>query len=99
MAEGFKDLIVKRADNKDGMAVGPSNSKFDYDLLPVTFQINSKQLPEVAGWQLDKQYVVKARLVGKRIREDVDESETDCTFEIVAAELAPATDTPATPAK
>jgi len=92
---GFKDLMVERSDMDECcMPVACGNKKMDYDLLPTTFCINNKQLPEVASWDLNKEYVFKVKLVGKRINEGKDEKEVDGTFEVVSAQIADSSVTP-----
>lgn len=54
------------------------------------FYVCDDQMPELADWEVDTEYTVtfKIRMTSKNERVDVDDVDTDASFEMTAYEVA-----------
>lgn len=87
--DGFKDLLVKRQkDIESGPTPALQSSEDDWEMLPPRLTINSRQLQEVEGWDVGKEYTLKVRMCSKDMTEkDSGKREVYGDFEVVSAKV------------
>lgn len=81
----MKDLIIKKMEEKDGCCgVLPMNGRRP------TVYMNAEQLPDLASWEIGKEYLLKVKQVSKDDRVNArGERNISAEFEVMSAGIAP----------